>query len=131
MHAIHVVDHRPVSILLHLCRSAPVNGREGSRVCMTDGVALFSYRQRHPFDDGSGPIEHINLRLPERLKHGRKARNPPAPATTFVIVGAFTCSIRASSVSRIGPANTRTDSADSRAGPTPLCTSSFRTPRRR
>ena len=45
---------------------------------------------------------------------------------TFVIVGGCTCSICASSVNLMGPANTRTDKADSRAGPTPVRASSFR-----
>ena len=54
-----------------------------------------------------------------------------SPATIRVIVGGFTCSAAASCPGVIGPPNTSTDNAESRAGPSPVAKSCFLTRRNR
>jgi hypothetical protein len=51
------------------------------------------------------------------------------PATTRLMVGGFTCSAAASRPSVVGPPNTSTDKAESRAGPSPVAVSCLRTRR--
>jgi hypothetical protein len=61
-------------------------------------------------------------------------RTKPAcsrPATMRLIVGGRTCSASASSLSDLGPPKTKTESADSCAGPTPLSRSRARSRRKR
>ncbi len=86
-------------------------------------------------DGGCGRRSPWRGRAPPSRRRGRASRSASpsrtSPSTSFVIVGGSTCSTRASSPIRFGPANTRTDKAERRGAEMPSASSSTRRRRKR
>ena len=116
-------------------RRRPPRGRRGRRGLRVSSVRCkVSRRLARPRRSVRAPVAVARTRTALASSGSASRSASPSrtsPSTSFVIVGGSTCSIRASSPMRFGPAKTRTDRTERRGAEMPSASSSTRRRRKR